>query len=125
MQNLPAMDVEADEIWGFIGCKEKTKLRKHKGEEFGDCYTFFWRSSGIPSWCSPTTSESVGPVATVRFSEALRRGGPWTLPAYHGERLWAIQVGYPRRLRRPSGLRPFEYTAANRQVGQPAIRPPA
>ena len=40
MQNLPAMDVECDETWGFVGCKEKTRLRKHYGEGCGDAYTF-------------------------------------------------------------------------------------
>ncbi len=34
------MDVECDETWGFIRCKEKTRLRKQYGEECGDCYTF-------------------------------------------------------------------------------------
>lgn len=40
MQNLPAKDVECDEIWGFIGCKEKTRVRKDYGEGMGDCYTY-------------------------------------------------------------------------------------
>src|SRR3972149_2936591 len=31
MQNLPAMDVECDETWGFVRCKEKTRLRKQYG----------------------------------------------------------------------------------------------
>ena len=25
--NVPVEDVQADEIWGFVGCKEKTKVR--------------------------------------------------------------------------------------------------
>lgn len=40
MQNLPAVDVECDEIWGFIGCKEKTRTRAGYGEEYGDAYCF-------------------------------------------------------------------------------------
>lgn len=40
IQNLPAKDVECDEIWGFIGCKEKTRNRKGYGEDVGDCYTY-------------------------------------------------------------------------------------
>lgn len=37
--NVPVKDVEADEIWGFIGKKEKAKL---PGDDpnLGDCYTF-------------------------------------------------------------------------------------
>ncbi len=40
MQNLPAMDVECDEIWGFVGCKEKTRQRRGYGEDHGDAYCF-------------------------------------------------------------------------------------
>ncbi|MCG2683498.1 MAG: hypothetical protein L6306_07760 [Planctomycetales bacterium] len=40
MQNLPAADVECDEVWAFIGCKEKTRQRKGYDERFGDAYTF-------------------------------------------------------------------------------------
>ena len=75
MQNLPAMDVECDEIWGFIGCKEKTKVRKHKGEEFGDCYTFL----AIERTNKLVLAYHVGkrsPDSTIRFSEALRRAVP-------------------------------------------------
>jgi len=38
--NLPARDVQADEIWGFVGCKEKTRIRKSYGEDMGDAYCF-------------------------------------------------------------------------------------
>jgi IS1 family transposase len=37
---LPASHVEADEVWGFVGCKEKTRLKKHLGGDCGDAYTF-------------------------------------------------------------------------------------
>lgn len=40
MQNLPAMEVEVDEVWDFVGCKEKTRQRKLYSEEWGDCYCF-------------------------------------------------------------------------------------
>jgi transposase-like protein/IS1 family transposase len=40
MQNLPVMDVEVDEVWDFVGCKEKTRQRKLYDEEWGDVYTF-------------------------------------------------------------------------------------
>ncbi len=33
-------DVQADEIWGFVGCKEKTAILKGYGEEMGDAWTF-------------------------------------------------------------------------------------
>jgi len=38
--NFPATDVQADEIWGFVGCKEKTAIRKGYGEEVGDAWCF-------------------------------------------------------------------------------------
>jgi len=40
MKRLPAANVEVDEIWGFVGCKEKTRLRLGYGEETGEAYTF-------------------------------------------------------------------------------------
>jgi hypothetical protein len=36
MQNIPAMDVAVDEVWGFVGCKEETRQRKKYSEEHGD-----------------------------------------------------------------------------------------
>lgn len=33
-------DVQCDEIWAFVGCKERTKQRFGFGEEFGDAYCF-------------------------------------------------------------------------------------
>jgi hypothetical protein len=39
--NLPVEDVQADELWAYIGIKEKTKTRKGlDGSEFGDANTF-------------------------------------------------------------------------------------
>ncbi len=40
MQNLPAMDVECDETWGFVKCKEKTRSQNKYSEGCGDAYTF-------------------------------------------------------------------------------------
>jgi transposase-like protein/IS1 family transposase len=40
IERIPVADVQVDEIWGFVGCKEKTRQRKNKGEEFGDAYCF-------------------------------------------------------------------------------------
>ena len=34
-------DVQCDEIWSFVGCKEKTKKRKgYQAADIGDCWTF-------------------------------------------------------------------------------------
>jgi IS1 family transposase len=46
IQGLPVKDVQADEIWGFVGMKEKTKKRKQNVSplgpdgSMGDAYTF-------------------------------------------------------------------------------------
>jgi IS1 family transposase len=40
VRNVPVENVQVDELWSFIGCKEKTRLQNGYSEEFGDCYTF-------------------------------------------------------------------------------------
>ena len=41
LQSVPAKDVQADEIWGFVGMKEKTKARTRlAADDLGDAYTF-------------------------------------------------------------------------------------
>ncbi len=40
IKNVQTNDIQVDELWAFIQCKEKMRLRLKKGEEFGDNYTF-------------------------------------------------------------------------------------
>ena len=40
MMNLPCKRLEADEIWSFVGAKEKNVPREPKGFGRGDCYTW-------------------------------------------------------------------------------------
>jgi transposase-like protein/IS1 family transposase len=41
LQAVKTKDIEADEIWGFVGMKEKTKTRKQiQTEDLGDAYCF-------------------------------------------------------------------------------------
>lgn len=41
IKNLTVSDLQCDEIWGFIGLKEKTKTRKGRDDdELGDAWTF-------------------------------------------------------------------------------------
>ena len=40
IQGVPVDDVQADEVWAFIGCKEKTRERQNYAEWFGDAYCF-------------------------------------------------------------------------------------
>jgi transposase-like protein/IS1 family transposase len=40
IKDVPVADVEVDEIWGFVGCKEKTRARNGYSEMFGDAWCF-------------------------------------------------------------------------------------
>jgi transposase-like protein/IS1 family transposase len=40
IHGVEVTEVECDEMWGFIGMKEKTRERLDRGEEFGDCYAY-------------------------------------------------------------------------------------
>lgn len=41
LKDIPATDVQADEIWGFVAMKEKTAAKKNiAGDEVGDAYCF-------------------------------------------------------------------------------------
>jgi IS1 family transposase len=37
---VPVKDVQVDEIWSFVGCKEKTRVRHAYDATIGDCWTF-------------------------------------------------------------------------------------
>jgi transposase-like protein/IS1 family transposase len=49
LESVPVLDVEADEIWGFVGCKERSKERNGRGHEDGDtwCYVAIERNTKI------------------------------------------------------------------------------
>ena len=71
MRGLPASDVQADEVWGFVGCKEKTRVRKHLGWDCGDAYTFLAIERDtklILAWHTGRRE----PEDTVWFAEKLR-----------------------------------------------------
>ena len=46
---IEVKDVQADEVWAFVGCKQKTAERLKKGAEFGDayCYTSIERETKL------------------------------------------------------------------------------
>jgi hypothetical protein len=37
---VPVNDVEIDEIWSFVGMKERTRKQLGADEQFGDSWTF-------------------------------------------------------------------------------------
>ena len=40
MQNLKTTDIQCDEVWSYVGCKERTAFIQNTGEGFGDAYIF-------------------------------------------------------------------------------------
>src|SRR4051794_15430976 len=80
IRDLPVDDVEADEIWGFVLCKEKTKVRNGYAEECGDAYCFV----GIERTTKLVLAWHLGkrsPESTLWFSAKLRQatGGRFQL----------------------------------------------
>jgi hypothetical protein len=56
IRNVPATDVQADEIWGFIGKKEKNKGPEEANDDtLGDCYTWVAMGDG-PQYPLPTSN---------------------------------------------------------------------
>lgn len=56
VRDVPVQDVQADEIWGFVEMKERTKAgRGIVDEQIGDAYT-----SGRPWGCTSPTTTSCG-----------------------------------------------------------------
>ena len=40
VRSVPVKDLELDEVWAYVGCKQKNVRPKHEGRKFGDAYTF-------------------------------------------------------------------------------------
>ncbi len=40
VKGVEVKDLQLDEIWSFVGMKEKTRVARHYGPEFGDSWTF-------------------------------------------------------------------------------------
>lgn len=72
IRDVPVEDVQADEIWAFVGCKEKTRERNNYAEYFGDayCFTAIERSTKLMvAWHLGKRS----PEDTWLFAEKLSR----------------------------------------------------
>lgn len=72
IRGLKVTDVQADEIWGFVGCKQKTKLQRGYGDEMGDawCYVAVERHTKLVlAWHLGTR----GIADTEVFAEKLSR----------------------------------------------------
>ncbi len=72
LRDIEVEDVQADEIWSFVGCKEKTRQANGYGEEYGDSWTFL----GIERNTKMVLAYEIGGrdrETTVRFLEKLDR----------------------------------------------------
>jgi IS1 family transposase len=57
LRGLTCKRVQADEIWSFIGCKERNVPKDEKGRGRGDCYTWVAMDSDtklVLTWCVGT-----------------------------------------------------------------------
>jgi transposase-like protein/IS1 family transposase len=72
VRDVPVEDVQADEIWAFVGCKEKTRERNNYAEYFGDAYCF----TAIERYTKMIIAWHLGkrsPEDTWQFAEKLDR----------------------------------------------------
>jgi IS1 family transposase len=73
MTNLPCNNLQVDELWGFVGMKEKTRRKLHEEySEFGDayCYTAIERDSKLMvAWHLGKRTK----IDTILFADKLRR----------------------------------------------------
>lgn len=69
MNNLPCKEIQVDEIWSFVGAKQKNVTEDHP-EGYGDCYTFTSIdpvSKLMPCWLVGTRTRE----ATIEFISDL------------------------------------------------------
>jgi IS1 family transposase len=77
LRHVPVQDVQIDELWGYVGCKERTRIRLGQGEDRGDCWCF----TAIERTTKMIVAFHVAkrtPSATVEFMEKLRRATRFT-----------------------------------------------
>ena len=79
VRDVEVEDVQADELWSFVGMKEKTKHRKHITDpEMGDAYTFVgiertsklvlaWHLGRRNTWDAHDFIEKLATATTGRF----------------------------------------------------------
>jgi len=93
-------DVQIDEVWQFIFCKQKTKQRKDYGEETGDSYCFTaverhtklvvaWHFGKRSQWDTDIFCEKLRDATTGRFHLSSDGFGPYktAVPIQLGNRV--------------------------------------
>ena len=99
IHKVPVNDVQADEIWGFVGCKKKTADRLDYGEEFGDayCYTAIERDTKLLlAWHLGKRT----PNSTDEFARKLKNATVGRFST-DNRRLRAVSIGYASCTWRP------------------------
>lgn len=73
VRGLAVCDVQADEIWGFVGCKERTRELNGYGDSMGDawCFTAMDRETKlILAWHLDKRTPSATRDFSIKLSEA-------------------------------------------------------
>jgi transposase-like protein/IS1 family transposase len=72
LRGLPAADVQGDELWAFVGMKERTRQRLGRGEEYGDVWCFLACERDTKLILAHHVGKRT-PEDTMEFTEKLRR----------------------------------------------------
>jgi len=65
IRNVEVRDVEADEVWSFIGKKEK-RVRPDDDQNLGDCYTFVAIERPSKLVCAGRYQDNIPELVRVR-----------------------------------------------------------
>ena len=74
--NVPVRDVQADEVWQFVGCKAKAKRPEHNAF-WGDCWTFIAMETHSKLVLNVTIGDR-NQTSTDTFIEGLRHATNWS-----------------------------------------------
>ncbi len=72
LKDVLVNDIEADEIWSFVGCKERTRAAKQHGDHMGDAYCFIGIERTTKLVCTWHLGKRSGDD-TVKFAQKLKR----------------------------------------------------
>ena len=98
LKDVPAKNVQADEIWGWVKMKEKVRVKKGiESEEVGDAYCYTpsnARRNSFSPGISASATRSTPPCSSTR-SRTTRAAGSRFRHRWMG----AVSGSYPRDLR--------------------------
>jgi len=112
VQHIRVRDVQADEVWGFVFCKQKTPDRCDYGNEVGDAYCFTAierRTKMILTWHVGKRSPEDTQIFIEKLWRATRTGFQFTTDGFRP---------YPASVRSVFGPR-IDYATLVKIYGQP------